>query len=124
MGNDNSIDNKLIDCPYKDNHYCYLKTHHIAYNDMKRSLTEKKQFVAICKCLTQEALELGYELQSDDNYCYATLPSETTKHINKMEKDIKDLNNKLDGVIKLIKDEQLRRVVFNEMVEDEKDINS
>lgn len=131
MGNDNSIDNKNI-CSYDESHYCFIKWQSNVYESMKSQLMKKKQFVMICRCLIKEALELGYNTQYDaeHEYVYAFFPSGAVKRIDKIEKNILNMKDDIDNlkksvneIIKILRDEQMRRIIFNNMINDEKEIN-
>lgn len=123
MGN---IENKKAPkCAYKDSHYCVYRSatdSHEYYGPLKE-LQNKECIVHIRKCLIPIALEMGYMIHWDNDSPTAIYPSGAISRLDSIEKELKDLKDCVKELSKLIKDEQERRVVIDDMKSLEKELN-
>lgn len=97
-------------CQYKKSHYC--QDYHNTYLALSNKLPE----VRIWDCLVEHALSMGYILHRvDQNEIQAFYPSGLISKINSIESELQQIKKYNEKIIKLITDEQQRRVIYNDM---------
>lgn len=103
------------------NNSCYL----CADGKKRKQLNDREVYVKLCECLIPVALRLGYDVQHHYNdVSAAAYPIAMYNEMAVIKSELAQLRSAVTELSKLIKDEQYRRIVFDDMKKSEKVLNN